>query len=431
MALIEGCRHELEFTVSVLDIADETQRVVEKIQKQANVPGFRPGKAPLSIIQNRFKSEIRQEVIEALLPKVLQKRFEEDKLAVVGTPNIVDLKFEDGQPMVFKAQFDVHPEFDLGEYKGLEVEYEDPVVAEADVEDRLAQIRDSKAEYVNLDPRPAESGDYAVVSLESVEGVEGEPVKSNEMMIELGNPDTMPAFTEGITGMTPGESKIIEVSYPEDYGQEKLSGKTVKFDVELKFLRSKELPDLDDEFAKSMGDFQTLDEFKNQVRASILQERTYRAQEEAKSKLIEKLADSHSFAVPETYVERQLESQLRNYAQTLAMQGIDPKTLNIDFNKFKESQTERATRDVKAGLLLDRIGTVEAIAATNDEIDREVSRLARSQREPVAAVRMKMEKDGGLDRLASRIRTDKTINFLFEQARKVAPAPKPAEKSEE
>ncbi len=427
MALIEGCRHELEFTVSVLDIADETQRVVEKIQKQANVPGFRPGKAPLSIIQNRFKSEIRQEVIEALLPKVLQKRFEEDKLAVVGTPNIVDLKFEDGQPMVFKAQFDVHPEFDLGEYKGLEVEYEDPVVAEADVEDRLAQIRDSKAEYVNLDPRPAESGDYAVVSLESVEGVEGEPVKSNEMMIELGNPDTMPAFTEGITGMTPGESKIIEVSYPEDYGQEKLSGKTVKFDVELKFLRSKELPDLDDEFAKSMGDFQTLDEFKNQVRASILQERTYRAQEEAKSKLIEKLADSHSFAVPETYVERQLESQLRNYAQTLAMQGIDPKTLNIDFNKFKESQTERATRDVKAGLLLDRIGTVEAIAATNDEIDREVSRLARSQREPVAAVRMKMEKDGGLDRLASRIRTDKTINFLFEQARKVAPAPKTEE----
>lgn len=431
MALIEGCRHELEFTVSVLDIADETQRVVEKIQKQANVPGFRPGKAPLSIIQNRFKSEIRQEVIEALLPKVLQKRFEEDKLAVVGTPNIVDLKFEDGQPMVFKAQFDVHPEFDLGEYKGLEVEYEDPVVADADVEDRLAQIRDSKAEYVNLDPRPAESGDYAVVSLESVEGVEGEPVKSNEMMIELGNPDTMPAFTEGITGMTPGESKIIEVSYPEDYGQEKLSGKTVKFDLELKFLRKKELPDLDDEFAKSMGDFQTLDEFKNQVRASILQERTYRAQEEAKSKLIEKLADSHSFAVPETYVERQLESQLRNYAQTLAMQGIDPKTLNIDFNKFKESQTERATRDVKAGLLLDRIGTVEAIAATNEEIDREVSRLARSQREPVAAVRMKMEKDGGLDRLASRIRTDKTINFLFEQARKVAPAPKSEEKSEE
>jgi trigger factor len=430
MALIEGCRHELEFTVSVLDIADETQRVVAKIQKQANVPGFRPGKAPVSIIQNRFKTEIRQEVIEALLPKVLQKRFEDEKLSVVGTPNIVDLKFEDGQPMVFKAQFDVHPEFDLGEYKGLEVEYEDPAIDEKDVDDRVEQIRESKAEYINLDPRPAESGDFAVVSLESIEGVEGDPVKSNEMMIEIGNADTMPAFTEGVTGMSPGETKIIEVSYPEDYGQEKLAGKNVKFDVELKFLRRKELPNLDDEFAKGMGDFQTLDEFKNQVRASILQERTYRAQEEAKSKLIEKLADTHSFAVPETYVERQLESQLRSYAQTLAMQGIDPKSLNIDFNKFKESQNERAIRDVKAGLLLDRIGSVEAIAATNDEVDREVGRLARQQREPVAAVRMKMEKDGGLDRLASRIRTDKTINFLFEQARKVAPASKPAESAE-
>jgi trigger factor len=427
MALIEGCRHELEFTVSVLDIADETQRVVTKIQKQANVPGFRPGKAPLSIIQSRFKSEVRQEVIEALLPKVLQKRFEEDKLAVVGTPNIVDLKFEEGQPLTFKAQFDVHPEFELGAYKGLEVEYADPVVEEKDVDDRLEQIRESKAEYVNLDPRPAETGDFAVVSLESIEGVEGDPVKSNEMMIELGNPDTMPAFTEGVTGMTPGETKIIEVTYPEDYGQEKLAGKTVKFDIELKFLRKKELPDLDDEFAKSMGDFQTLEEFRNQVRTSIQNERTYRAQEEAKSKLIEKLADSHSFAVPETYTERQLETQLRNYAQTLASQGIDPKQLNLDWAKFKESQSERAIRDVKASLLLDRIAGVESIVATNDEVDREVSRLARSQREPVAAVRMKLEKDGGLDRIANRIRTDKTINFLFEQARKVAPAPKAEE----
>jgi trigger factor len=427
MALIEGCRHELEFTVSVLDIADETQRVVTKIQKQANVPGFRPGKAPLSIIQSRFKSEVRQEVIEALLPKVLQKRFEEDKLAVVGTPNIVDLKFEEGQPLTFKAQFDVHPEFELGAYKGLEVEYADPVVEEKDVDDRLEQIRESKAEYVNLDPRPAETGDFAVVSLESIEGVEGDPVKSNEMMIELGNPDTMPAFTEGVTGMTPGETKIIEVTYPEDYGQEKLAGKTVKFDIELKFLRKKELPDLDGEFAKSMGDFQTLEEFRNQVRTSIQNERTYRAQEEAKSKLIEKLADSHSFAVPETYTERQLETQLRNYAQTLASQGIDPKQLNLDWAKFKESQSERAIRDVKASLLLDRIAGVESIVATNDEVDREVSRLARSQREPVAAVRMKLEKDGGLDRIANRIRTDKTINFLFEQARKVAPAPKAEE----
>jgi trigger factor len=424
MALIEGCRHELEVTVSVLDIADETDRVLAKIQKQANIPGFRPGKAPLSIIQNRFKGEVRQEVVEALIPKALNKRFDDERLNVVGTPNIVDLKFEEGQPLVFKAQFDVHPEFDLREYKGLEVEYEDPAVEDKDIDDRVEQLRQSKAEYVNLDPRPAAKGDFAVVSLESVEGVEGEPVKSSEMMIELGNADTMQAFTDGIVGMVPGESKLIEVTYPEDYGQAKLAGKTVKFDVELKFLREKELPDLDDEFAQSMGDFKTLDEFREQVKASILSERVFQAQDAAKSKLLEKLADGHDFPVPETYVERQLESQLRNYAQTLAMQGIDPKSLNIDFEKFKTSQRDRAVRDVKATLLLERISQVESVNATQEEVDREVQRLARSQREPVVAVRMKLEKDGGLDRLANRIRTDKTINFLFEQARKVAPVAK-------
>ncbi len=422
MALIEGCRHELELTVSMLDIADEKQRVLAKIQKRAQLPGFRPGKAPLSIIESRFKSEIQQEIVEALIPKALSKRFEEERLAVVGTPNIVDLKFEDGQPMVIKAQFDVHPEFEVKEYKGIEVEYADPVVEDKDVEDRLEQLRNSKAEYINLDPRPAESGDFAVVALESIEGVEGEPVKSNEMMLQLGDPETMPAFTEGITGMTPGESKIIEIAYPDDYGQEKLAGKTVKFDVELKFLRQKDLPGLDDDFAQSMGDFQTLDELRNQVRASIQAERTGQAQEVAKSKLLEKLADNHDFPVPETYVERQLESQLRQYAQTLAMQGIDPKSLNLDYAKFKESQHDRAVRDVKATLLIDRIGGLEAIAATNEEVDREVTRMARQQREPAAAVRIKLEKDGGLDRLANSIRTNKTINFLFEQARKVAPA---------
>lgn len=423
MALIEGCKHELEVTVDVLEIADATERVLARIQAKAHLPGFRPGKAPLSVIRNRFQNEIQQDVMEEVIPKALNARFVAEGLKVVGQPSIVDLKFEPNQPMVFKAEFEVHPEFELGEYKGIEVEYEDPTVTEDDVNDRIEQIRESKAEYINMDPRPAESGDYVVVGLESGDGIEGEPIKNPEMMLQIGDPDTLPAFTEGITGMSPGETKDISVTYPEDYGQERLAGKTVTFDVELKFIRRKELPQLDDDFAQSMGDFRTVDEFREQVRASILAERQYRAQEEAKSKLIESLADAHDFPVPETYIERQLQIQLENYARTLQMQGIDPRALNLDMNKFRESQKDRATRDVRATLLLDRIAEVEAVQVQQDEVDREVQRLARQQREPVAAVRVKLEKDGGLDRIANRIRTDKAIALLFEQARKVAPVP--------
>ena len=423
MALIEGCRHELEVTVNVLEIAEATERVLARIQAKAHLPGFRPGKAPLSVIRSRFQNEIQQDVMEEVIPKALNTRFAEEKLQVVGQPSIVDLKFEPNQPMVFKAQFDVHPEFELGEYKGIEVEYEDPQVSEQDIADRLEQLRESKAEYINIDPRPAESGDYVVVGLESADGLEGEPIKNPEMMLQLGDPETLPAFSEGIVGMSPGETKDISVSYPEDYGQERLSGKTVTFDVELKFIRRKEMPVLDDDFAQSMGDFRTLDEFKEQVKASIVAERQYRAQEEAKSKLIEKLADSNVFPVPETYIERQLQIQLESYARSLQMQGIDPRDLNFDMAKFRESQKDRATRDVRATLMLDRIAEVEAVEVQQDEVDREVQRLARQQREPVAAVRVKLEKDGGLDRIVNRIRTDKAIALLFEQARKVAPAP--------
>ena len=421
MALIEGCRHELEVTVNLLDIAEATERVLGRIQAKAALPGFRPGKAPLSVIRNRFQNEIHQDVMEEVIPKALNARFAEEKLQVVGQPSISDLKFEPNQPMVFKAQFDVHPEFELGEYKGLEVEYEDPLVTESDVADRLEQMRESKAEYVNIDPRPAESGDYVLVGLESSDGLEGEPIKNPEMMLQLGDPETLPEFSTGIVGMTPGDTKDIHVTYPDDYGQERLSGKTVTFDVELKFIRHKELPVLDDDFAQSMGDFRTIDEFKEQVKASIVGERQYRAQEDAKNKLIEKLAETHEFAVPETYVERQLQIQLESYARSLQMQGIDPRALNFDMAKFRESQKDRAIRDVRATLLLDRIAEVETVSVQQDEVDREVQRLARQQREPVVAVRAKLEKDGGIERIANRIRTDKAIALLFEQSRKVAP----------
>ena len=426
MAWIEACRHELEITVPMLEVANATDAVVEKIQKKANLPGFRPGKAPLSIIRKTFHNEIRQEVLDVVIPKFLGARFEEDKLAVVGTPSIVELKFNDGEPLVFKARFEVHPEFEVKDYKDVEVEYEDPIVTDQDVADSLEQLRESKAEYVNIDPRPAETGDYVVISLESVEGVEGEPMKNPEMMIKLGDPDTIQAFSDGLVGLAPGESKFIEVTYPDNYGQERLAGRTVKFDVELKHIRSKEVPELNDEFAESMGDFRTIDELRDQVRANLFGQRQFRAQDEAKSQMLDKISELHDFPVPDAYVERQLENMLRNYAESLASQGIDPSKLKFDFDKFKESQRERAIKDVRATLLVERIAGIESVTATQDEVDKEVARLARQQREPIAAVRAKLQKDGTLDRIASNIRSAKTISLMFEQVRKVTPAPKPA-----
>ncbi|HUS07358.1 MAG TPA: trigger factor [Bryobacteraceae bacterium] len=420
MPLIEGCKHSLEIMVPLEEVKAETDKVVGTIQKKASLPGFRPGKAPASLIRSRFGNEIRQEVLEHLLPRAFRAKAEEDQLKVVGTPDVTDVHFHEGEPLKFKAEFEVAPEFEIKEYRNLPVTYSEPDVTEEEIQARLEEIRNQKAEFVNEDPRPLADGDHAVVSLESIEGVEGEPMKTDELVLHLGDPDTMPEFTEALRGVSPDEEKEVEVKYPDDYGQERLAGKTVRFRVNVKAVRRKELPELNDEFARDLGDFKSIDEVRETIRKTVHAEKEHAAQQEAKNKLIDELVNQHDFPVPEAFVDRQIEMQVEQQLRGLAGRGIDPRKLNLDWSKIKESQRERAIRDVKGSLLLEKVADTESIHANNEEVDREVQRIAKSEREPVAALRMRLEKDGTLGRIASRIRTDKTLNFLFENARKVA-----------
>jgi trigger factor len=388
--------------------------------KRAKLPGFRPGKAPASLIRKQFAGDIRQQVLEKLIPDHLQKQFEAENLQVVGTPDVSDVHLHEGEPLRFKATFEVVPQIELGEYKNVEVPYHDPEVSAEDVEKRIDEIRDQKAQYINIDPRPAADGDFAVVALESIAGVEGDPVKTDEMVLELGAKDTLEAFTENLRGVTPGEEREFEVAYPADYGSERLAGKTVKFHATLKGLRRKELPELDDEFAQELGDYRTVDELREAVRKAIFSQRQHEAQQDAKNKIVDKLVDAHEFPVPEVYVERQIKNRVEQSLRAMAAQGVDPRNLNLDWDKVKDSQRDKATREVKASLILTKVSERESIYAAKNEVDSEVEKIARQQRKPVAAIHMEFEKDGTLGRIASHIQTEKTLNFLFEHARKTA-----------
>ncbi len=429
MADEQSCKRSIEITVPLEEVEAETLRVETEIQKKVRLPGFRPGKVPMSMVRSRFESDIRQEVAENLVPKAFRKRGEADQLDVVGTPNVTDLHFHKGEPIKFKAEFEVAPEIQLGEYRGLTAPYAEPKVEEDDINERLKGMQEQKAEFINIDPRPLEDGDYAVVALKSLSGTDT-PIDENELTLHIGDPETVGAFTENLRGVEPGQEKQFEVAYPEDYGRESLAGKTVLFSATVKGIRKKELPELNDEFAADMGDYKSLEELRGEVRRNLLRERETEASQQAKVKLIDALVTSHTFPVPEAFVDRQIEANLESRFRALAEQGIDPRQLKIDWDKLKESQREQATKDVKASLLLDKIAEREAIETMNDELDREVHRIARQLREPAAATRMKLEKDGTLRRIAMRIRTDKVLNFLFENARKVPvePAAAPEEK---
>jgi trigger factor len=420
LALVEGCKHSLEISIPVDVVESETSRVVDDIQKRAKLQGFRPGKAPANLIRKQFAGDIRQKVLENLIPVHLQKQLDAENLNAVDTPEISDVHFHDFAPLKFKATFEVFPEVALGEYNNVEVPYQDPEVTEEDIAKRIDEIREQKAQYINIDPRPVVDGDFAVVSLESLEGVVGEPVKTDEMVLEIGAKETFEAFTENIRGLTPGDEKDFEVVYPEDYGSEKLAGKTVKFHAVLKGLRRKELPELDDEFAQELGDYRTVDELKEAVRKAIFSQRQNEAQQEAKNQIVDKLVDAHEFPVPETFVERQIKNRVEQRLRAMAEQGIDPRKLQLDWDKLKESQREKAIREVKASILLGKVSERESIRATRDEVDGEVEKAARQMRKPVAAIHMEFEKDGTLGRIASHIQTDKTLNYLFEHARKTA-----------
>ena len=424
--LVEGCKHEIEVTVPVDEIARETDRVVADIQQKAKLPGFRPGKAPASLIRSKFSRQVREDVLENLLPKYFRQKVEEEHLEVVGRPNVKDVHFHEGEPLRFKAEFEVAPEIELKDYRGVTVHYSEPEVSDEDIAKRLDEIREQKSQFVNVEPRPLVDGDYAVVTLDSLSGVD-QPVHQDEVVLHVGDPDTIAGFSDALRGMSPEEEKEFDVTYPEDFGQARLAGKTVRFRAKLTTIRTKELPELNDEFAQDLGDYPSLNDLREAVRKAIFHEREFASQQKAKDELIDKLIETHEFPVPEAYIERQIESQLENQFRDLAERGIDPTKLKIDWAKVKEAQRPKALHDVKASLLVDKIAEREAIAPTNDEVDTEVQRIAKQQREPVAAVRKKLQKDGILSRIAYQIRSNKTLSFLFEHARKVAGEAEPVE----
>jgi trigger factor len=420
LALVSGCRHSLEISIPAKEVEGEIGKATGDVQGRARLRGFRPGKAPAAIVRREFAGDIRQKVMENLIPKYLQKQFEAENLNVVGTPDIKDVHFHDGEPLRFTAEFEVIPQIELQDYKDVEVAYHDPDATEEDVAKRLGELRDQKAQFVNLDPRPIQDGDFAVVAMESIAGVEGEPVKQDEMVLEIGGADTLEAFTENIRGLSPGDEKEFDVAYPANYAVPRLADKTVRFHAVVKGIRRKDLPELNDEFAQDLGDYRDLAELREAVRKNLLAQRQYEAQQEAKSRIMEKLVDAHDFPVPEAFIERQIRNRVEDVVRQLAAGGVDPNSLKLDWGKLQESHREKAVREVKASLLLSRIAEREAIVATREEVDREVERVARQQHEPVAALQRRFEKDGTLGRMANHIQTEKTLSFLFEHARKTA-----------
>jgi trigger factor len=411
------CRRELDLEIPAEDVTKETEKVAKEFAKMARVPGFRPGKAPIALIKRKFAEDIKGEVLQTLVPGRVEKAVTEAKLTPVSQPQVDKLEFNEGQPLKFRASFEVLPEFELGNYKNLEIEMPEMNLTDEDVTKTLAEMQQRAANFTPVEGRAVENDDFVQVKLLGTPEGGGEPLQAESVLCHVGAEETMAPFNENLLGANVGDHKDFDVVYPADYPDAKLAGKTFHYAVDVLGIKTKMLPELNDEFAKDVSDATSLDELKKKIQESLEHERDHRQKDLQREKVIGELVKLHDFPVPESLVEHQMDVRLERVVRSLAQQGVDPRAVNVDWVTLRKRQEDRAKDDVKAELVIDRIATEEKIDATDEELQHELEHMGTHSGESAEVIRARLTKQGTLDRMKAKLRSDKTVDWLAQNAK--------------
>jgi trigger factor len=403
---------EIEPEVVEKEIAERSEFYARRV----SLPGFRPGKVPKDVIKQRFRGQVLEDVIEKIVNKVVHDELEGRGLRPLATPKVSDLKFEDNQAMKFKAEFEVLPIVEVPEYKGLPAKTREPKVAEDLVDKEIDRLRDGAARFDPVEGRPARDGDFVVLDVH-YEKPDGKAARDENVMVEVGSADNHADLNAALAGMSPGETKEVDLTYGEDHPTEAMRGQTVHYKVDVKAVKNKVVPAADDEFAKDLGEFDSLKELKDKIRTQMLAAETRKVDRETKNALLEALVERARFEVPDALVERHMMARTENAARGLALQGIDPSKAGVDWKSYRDAQREESVKAAKADILLDEIARREGIEALDVEVDAEVARLAERSKRSKEATRSRMEKEGDLDALRARIREEKTLDLIKANAR--------------
>jgi trigger factor len=411
------CRRELDLEIPADEVTKKLESVAKEFARVARVPGFRPGKAPVSLIRRRFAEDIKGEVVQSLVPERVEKAVSEQKLTPVSQPQVEKLDFIEGQPLKFRAVFEVLPEFELGNYKDLELEMPTMDITDDDVTKTLEEMRERAAAFAPVEGHPAENGDYVQLKLTGTPEGGGDPIQADSVLCHIGAEETMEPFNENLRGANAGDHKNFDVAYPAAYPDAKLAGKTYRYAVEVLGIKNKKLPELNDEFAKDVSDAATLDELKTKVRESLEHQRDHKHKELLREKVLAAVVKLHDFPVPESLVQHQMDVRLERVVRSLAAQGVDPRAVNVDWVTLRSRQQERASDDVKAELIVDRIASAENIDVTDEEVNHELEHAATHSGESAAAIHARLTKQGTLDRMKAKLRSDKTLDWLAQNSR--------------
>jgi trigger factor len=417
----------------------EIDKVARDYSRAARVPGFRPGKVPPKVVRQRFRDQILHDVAHGLIPRAVDEALRERGVEPVDTPDIRDVVVEEGQPLKFTATFETVPPIEPGDYATITLRQRSTVVSDAAVDAALNNLRERAARYEPVEGRPIQRGDSVVMDLvrtatpkqeEPLVVIAGEPTPPTpsaepqtdtheDVTVEIGATANPPGFDEQLIGLNEGQQKTFDVQYPNDYTIQELAGTTVSYSVNVKSIRTRVIPALDDEFAKDLGDFESLEALRTRVRDDLEHEAKHESERDLRGELLKQLASRVTFEVPAALLDREIDRRMEDFVRRLMDQQIDPMKININWEEFREKQREPAAEAVRGALALDEVARREHIAASDEDINAEVERYAERSGRGAAAVRAKLEKEGGIARLYSGLRREKTVEFLLGKATKI------------
>jgi trigger factor len=430
---VSDTRKNLVVEIDSTMVDAEIDKVSRDYSKAARIPGFRPGKVPTKIVRQRFRDQILHDVAHGLIPRAVDEALRERGVEPVDTPDIKDVVVEEGHPLKFTATFDTVPPIDPGDYGTIQLRRSPVVVTDGAVEQALSRLRERSARYEPVEDRGVEVGDSVLLDLtrtaygdtpsgivltdaEPAQNPEGESDRHENVTVDIGGQANPPGFDEQLAGLTAGGTKSFDITYPAEYTIAELAGKTVRYDVSIKAIRKRVVPDADDEFAKDVGDFESLAALKARLREDLEHEARHEAEHEVRAELMKQLAQRVSFEVPQALLEREIDRRVEEFVRRLIDQQIDPMKTNIDWEEFRQRQREPAAEAVSGALVLDEVSRREHISVSNEDVDAEVARFAERTGRTPAAVKARLEKEGGIGRLYSGLRRERTIDFLLSRA---------------
>jgi trigger factor len=399
------------------DVVDaEIAKVAKGLTRQARIPGFRPGKVPAGVVKQRFKDQILHEVAHELVPRSLEEALQARGIEPLDTPDVHDVHVEEGRPLTFTAKVETVPPFDPGDLSTITLRQAPVTITEEQIEHTLQHLRERAAKMETIEGRPLADSDIAVLQMDRIDA-SGVTDHHDELMVQLGAESNPPGFDEQLIGMHAGDEKTFTLHFPADHPAEELRDTDVTYTASVKGIQRRVLPELDDEFAKDLGPFESLAALRDRVRTDMQAEAEENARRQLRTELLKQLAARVTFELPASLVEREMDRRIEEFARQLMAQNVDPRQANLDWAQMREGQREPARNSVASALVLDEIARREQITVAAADVDKEIERFAERAGRTAAALRAQLEKDGGISRLYAGLRREKAVEFALARAK--------------